>query len=90
MDMRKEGVFCEYFLLISATSQRHAKSLAGAIADKLEEEGARLHHREGYKELLWVLLDYGATVIHIFGEPQIRDFYDLERLWSDVPKLKIE
>ena len=51
----------------------------------MEEENVKLLHREGYNSARWILLDYGGVVVHIFHEED-RDFYNLERLWSDGMK----
>ncbi len=71
----------DYFLLATATSSTHVRALAEEVEDKLSEKGIEPSHIEG-RATDWILLDYGDTVIHIFGR-QSRDFYSLDRMWQD-------
>ena len=80
-------IIADYFVLATATSTTHVKSLSGELEDKLKELGAELHHVEG-RSSGWVLLDYGTVIIHIFTEDQ-RDYYKLERLWDDGKALDL-
>ena len=72
----------DYFVFCTATSSTQIKTLADECEKAVEELGESLHHREGYRDGGWVLLDFSDVVVHLFL-PQERDFYDLERLWSD-------
>jgi ribosome-associated protein len=83
MDMRRACDFTDYFVIASGNSQRQVRSIAQAIEDNLREHGQSWRH-EGKKESLWVLLDCTDVVVHIFYYP-LRSFYNLERLWGDVP-----
>ena len=85
MEMRERSAFCSYFIVMSAPSTVRAKTIAESIEESMESEGLRALHKEGYKEALWILLDYGDVVAHIFYEEK-RKFYDLEKLWGDVPR----
>jgi ribosome-associated protein len=58
------------------------------IAISAAQERARLHHREGYEEGKWILLDYGDLIVHIFDK-ETKDYYDLERLWRDAPRTRV-
>ncbi len=72
----------DYFVIGSATSSTHVRSLADELEEKLKEEGTVPARVEGYRSNSWVLLDYGSVVVHLFT-PDARDFYDLDRLWAD-------
>ena len=85
MEMRERSTFCSYFVVMSAPSSVRAKTIAESIEETLENEGCRTLHKEGYNEALWILLDYGDVVAHVFYEHK-RKFYDLEKLWGDAPK----
>lgn len=61
-------------------------AIADGVIEKLSSQHIQLRHKEGYEEALWVLLDYGDVVVHIFYS-ETRAFYGLERLWGDAPKL---
>lgn len=84
--LRLEDVtdFTDYFLVMSGTSDRQVKAIADAVEERLRKQGRKPLHVEGLSQALWVLLDYGDFVIHIFDEER-RDFYALERLWGDAP-----
>ena len=76
----------DLFLIVSGTSDRHVKTLAESVEHKLAEDGRRPSRAEGMREGMWVLLDYGDLVVHLF-QPDVRAYYDLERLWGDAPRL---
>lgn len=80
------GAFAEYFLLCSGHSQPQIQAISEAIDERLGKQGVRLSHREGKAGAEWVLLDYGAFVVHIFSE-RAREYYDLERLWRTAERV---
>lgn len=84
LDMRRASDLCDYFFICSANSTRQAKAIADALQVALEKKKVRSWHAEGYKEALWIVVDYISVVVHIFYN-EIRSFYKLERLWGDVP-----
>ena len=74
----------DYFVLCSATSSTQIRALSDACEKAMKEQaGEAPHHVEGHRGGTWVLLDFSAVVVHIFNE-EAREFYDLERLWSDA------
>ncbi len=77
----------DVFVIGSGTSNRHVRSLADDVEMKLREHGERPLRREGADYGRWVLLDYGDIVVHLF-DTETRDFYDLERLWADAPRIE--
>jgi len=77
----------DVFVIGSGTSNRHVRSLADDVEMKLRESGERPLRREGAEYGRWVLLDYGDIVVHLF-DTETRDFYDLERLWADAPRIE--
>lgn len=88
LDLRGLTSITDYFVIITADSERKAKAVAEHIVDELKEDGERPMHVEGLDSLHWVLLDYVDVVVHIF-QPDERRFYDLESLWSDAPVTKV-
>ena len=78
----------EYFVLCTGSSNTQIKALADAVEQTLSDAGEEPHHIEGHRDGTWVLLDYSAVVVHIFTE-EAREFYDLERLWSDAKPVDI-
>ena len=79
----------EVFLIVTGTSRTHVRTLAEAVDEKLKGQGRRPLRTEGASEGEWVLLDYGDFVVHVFQETP-RDFYGLERLWGDAPRIQWE
>ena len=73
----------DYFVIASGTSDTHVRSLGEHIQAELKKEGESPAHVEGTEQGRWVLLDYVDFVVHLF-HPSLRDFYQLERLWSDA------
>jgi len=75
----------EMFVVVSASNSRQLRTIANEITAKIREESDRpLLRSEGMAEQQWVLLDYGDVIVHIFSE-DIREFYEIERLYQDVP-----
>ena len=75
----------EMFVVVSASNSRQLRTIANEITAKIREESDRpLLRSEGMSEQQWVLLDYGDVIVHIFSE-EIREFYEIERLYQDVP-----
>jgi len=76
----------DYFVICSGRSDRQVQALAGAIVDQLREEGVRPLGVEGQAASRWVLLDYGSVIVHVFAAEE-RDYYGLERLWSNAAQV---
>jgi ribosome-associated protein len=85
LDMRRPSQFCDYFVIASGNTARQVRAISDNIEEKARRNGIKTLHIEGYEEGSWVLMDYQDIVVHIFIS-QIREFYDLERLWRDAPK----
>lgn len=73
----------DYFVLCTANSTTHIKTLSDEVEKAMKELGELPHHIEGYRSGSWVLLDFGCVIIHLFLE-EAREFYALERLWNDA------
>ncbi len=80
--------FTDFFVICSGNSTRQVQAIADEIIDQLKKVKVRPLHTEGYQSGEWVLIDYGAFVVHIFVD-QARKFYDLERLWRDAERVEI-
>ncbi|MDO8915675.1 MAG: ribosome silencing factor [Coriobacteriia bacterium] len=81
-------VITDYFLIATGASDRQVGAVADGIEDALREAGVKPIGREGEREQRWILLDYGDFVVHVF-RPDEREFYRLEKLWSDAPRLDL-
>ena len=80
---------CDYFVIDTASSQRQVKAIADNVEDELTKLGIEARGKEGYDSQVWVLLDYGDVMVHIFNEEN-RDFYNLEKLWKDAPYVDVD
>ena len=78
----------DFFVIASGTSDTHVRALGEHIQEGLKRDGATPHHVEGIQQGRWVLLDYVDFVVHLF-HPSLREFYQLERLWSDAQVVPI-
>ena len=76
----------DYFVICTGRSDRQLQALASGIMDALRDDGIRPLGVEGKGAARWVLLDYGAVIVHLFA-PEEREFYGLERLWSNATQV---
>ncbi|MEG2376948.1 MAG: ribosome silencing factor [Clostridia bacterium] len=79
----------DYFIICTATSNTHAKTLKEAVEHELELSDVRPHHVEGHGSGTWLLMDYSSVVIHIFTD-EARKFYQLDRVWADAEVIDTE
>lgn len=86
LDVRGLSGVADYFVLLSADSDRQAAAVADAVDDALTGLGAQRLGAEGRSGGGWVLLDFGDVVVHVMS-PEARGFYDLEGLWADAPRV---
>ena len=86
LDVRELSGVADYFVVMSADSERQAAAIADAVDERLGGLGAPRLGTEGRSGGGWVLLDYGSVVIHVMA-PDTRRFYDLEGLWADAPRV---
>ena len=80
-------IVADYFVICTANSNTHVRSLADEVEYQLEEAGIKADHIEG-RATGWVLLEYRGVVVHIFLE-EARNYYNLERLWEDAKKIDV-
>jgi ribosome-associated protein len=84
-----DNAVCDYFVICHGSSTTQVGALADAVVEEsLKSCAEKPIHREGLDNMLWVLLDYGNIVVHIFEEGQ-RPFYKLEELWADAKPVKL-
>lgn len=76
----------DYFVICSGRTDRQVQLLANAIVGALRDDGIRALGAEGKGAARWVLLDYGSVIVHVFA-PEEREFYGLERLWSNATQV---
>jgi len=84
IEVSKVSDVTDHMVLASGTSNRHVRSLVNRVTEDLKEAGVRPLGVEGRETSEWVLVDYGDVVLHVM-QAETRLFYDLERLWSELP-----
>ncbi|MGD9948150.1 MAG: ribosome silencing factor [Desulfobulbus sp.] len=89
LDVRGLASFTDYFVIMNGRSTRHVQGLAEAIEGELGAKRVNSKHSEGLREGMWVLLDFGDVVVHVFYH-ESRSFYDLEGLWHDAPRIDVD
>lgn len=89
LDMRGVCNFCEYFVLASGTSLRQINALGGMIEEEMKKQGNRsLTTLPANDASGWIVLDYSSVIVHLFTA-EVREFYDLEHLWSDAKRVRL-
>lgn len=90
MEVGKRTTIADYFIIASGNSSNQVASIADEVEDKMEKEGFQtLTLKEGYGSSRWVILDYEDVIVHLFHRDE-REYYNLERLWSEFEKLSKE
>lgn len=89
LDLRQLTTMTDFFVIVSGNTGRQVEAIAEGIVDALEEHHRiPLLHKEDDDDARWLLLDYGAVIVHVFRQ-DARDFYDLERLWADAKQVAL-
>lgn len=85
LNLKRISPMADYFIICSGESSLHMRSIAQALEKKLKEKGTKQLNRKDFINEVWILLDFGSLVVHVFSKTG-RDFYQLERLWTDAEK----
>lgn len=88
LDIGGISIIADYFVICNGTSTTQVRALTDEVEEKMEELGETLLKKEGKQGYNWILMDYGDVVVHIFHE-ETRDFYSLEKLWSDADEVDL-
>jgi ribosome-associated protein len=86
LDIHELTTLADYFVICSGSSERQLGAIADGISEGLRAAGVRPIGREGSSSAHWLLIDYGAVIVHVMAPPE-REFYQLERLWAEAPLL---
>ena len=89
LDVRKLCSFADFFVILSGRSTRHVQGLAEAVEEELRSKRVNTSKSEGLKEGSLVLLDYSDVIVHIFYA-ETRKFYDIEGLWHDAKRIRVD
>jgi len=88
LDVHEHTSIADYFIVCSGRSDRQVQSIAQGIEENAAEEGFKPFAVEGTQRGHWALIDFSDVIVHVFYEP-VREFYDLDGLWSHAPKAKL-
>ena len=88
LDTSSQTVLADYFVICNGTSSSHIKALVDEVDRQLSEAGEPPLKREGMRSDIWVLMDFGCVIVHVFTD-EARKFYNLERLWNDAQEVDI-
>ncbi len=88
LHVEEKTVLADYFIMCTGTSNTQIRALANEVEDRLAKEGLEPGHIEGLAEGTWVLLDYASVIVHVFNG-EMRNFYNLEKLWADAETVDI-
>lgn len=89
LDVRKLTSIADYFLIVTGTNSRHVSAIADQMMRAIKAKGRKSIGDEGLEKGHWALVDYGDVVVHVFLE-EVRDLYQLERLWMEAPEVTVE
>jgi ribosome-associated protein len=88
IDLKNKSYIADYMIIASGTSSRHLQSLSEILVSELKKFGLNNCHMEGKDSSDWKLVDANDVIVHIF-HPEKREFYNLEKMWSEeIPKEK--
>ena len=90
LDMRGMVAYTDFLVLCTARNQRQAKAIHDEVRETMKrDEGLAPDHVEGEREAEWILVDYLDAILHVFS-PEARDYYRLETLWGEAPRLDLD
>lgn len=88
LEVTDQTILADYFVICTGNSNTQVKGLAGEVEYKMNLSGVDYLRMEGYEEGTWVIMDYASVLVHIFVRDQ-REFYNLEKLWSEGKDIDI-
>jgi ribosome-associated protein len=84
LDIRRVSLLADYFVICSGASERQLRAIVDEVLEKMKKEAGIIPlNVEGVPSSGWVLVDYGGVIVHIFA-PSLREYYSLEKLWSEA------
>ena len=89
LDLRRHANIADYFVIATGANKPHIKALYDGLQRSFKDSGFKGFHKAGMPESGWMIVEYRGIMVHIF-ERDLREFYDLEKLWKDAPEVKVE
>ncbi|MGZ3694156.1 MAG: ribosome silencing factor [Bdellovibrionota bacterium] len=87
LDLENRSSVADYFVVCSGFSDRQVAAVADHVSGELRQQGIKASSEEGLAEGRWALIDFGSVIVHVFQD-QLRDYYNLEALWLDAPRIR--
>ncbi len=89
LDLREHANIADYFIIATGANKPHLKALYDGMQRLFKDAGFKGYHKDGVPDSGWMIMDYNGVMVHVF-ERELREFYDLEKLWKDAPKVEVE
>ena len=89
LDLEDKSSVADYFVVCSGFSDRQVSAIADFVAHEGRRAGAKIYSEEGFRDGRWALIDFGTVIVHVFQD-HLRDFYAIESLWRDAPRIRIQ
>lgn len=89
LDVSKISIMADYFVIMDANSKRQVQAIAEIVVEQAHKNGVTVKSVEGKQAANWVLVDLGDVIVHVFQKDQ-RQFYNLEKLWSQAPIVSVD
>ena len=86
LDIRELSSFADFFVICSGENERQLRAITDKLQEELRDAGVRPQRLEGMPNSGWIVLDYNDVIVHVFDQ-DLRDFYKMERLWAEAPRL---
>lgn len=84
LDVQNVSLLADYFVICSGTNERQIQAIVNEVVDQAEQAQIEVKRIEGKDSAKWILIDLNDVIVHVFSQTE-RDFYNLEKLWSDAP-----
>lgn len=89
LNMQGISVMADYFMICQGNSERQVEAIARDLKDAAQKDGIEVKRMEGLDKARWILIDMGDVIVHVFHKEE-REYYQLEKLWGDAPRIEVQ
>lgn len=89
LDLRELSNIADYFIIATGANKPHLKAMHDGLQRLFKDGGFKGYHKAGVPDSGWMIMDYHGVMVHVF-ERELREFYDLEKLWKDAPHVSLQ